>query len=657
MLTPAPMLRVEFLVLDRDLESLSAEVGREGALHPIDVSELGAWAGRLVWSEMDGLAAEYGSTERRLSRVQQFLRLNHSEVDLQVRVSPREVLAEARGLLDQVEPEIRGQETRLRDLETRRRRLEGLSGILAMLVGLDIDLALLRNLSFLYLAVGLMPPENLQRLDESLRDVVHVLIPVRRVGDRLLLFAWSKREDSHILDRALQSAYVERLEIPAELSGTPAQAQAQLGVWLGQLERDTEEVERQRGLLRDRWGDEIGGLGAAIEANSQVVAFWQKAGRTERTRLLAGWVPGDRFDEFVAGVGEATGGRSVVARREPSPEEDGAAPHVPTALRNPPFLRPFEVLTRTYGLPDYWDLDPTPVAAVLYVVMFGAMFGDLGQGAVLASLGAVLAMGWIVPGQGDFGRVLAASGASAMLFGLLYGSVFATEGLIPALWFRPMSNPLFLIAVAVAFGVVVLSMGLIFGIATAWRRRDRMALYLGQSGLVGIWLYWGLLAVAALAALGYRQILVAAIPLIGVPVVAIFLHGPIAHALGWEEQGGDGAYVIQSGVETFDLVVRFASNTVSFLRLGAFALGHVGLGVTIFALAELVRGLPGAFLATIVVGNLVIIVLEALIVGIQALRLEYYEFFTKFLRGGGMAYRPFALSSRVVVSADEQREE
>ncbi|MGE5618055.1 MAG: V-type ATP synthase subunit I [Sphingomonadaceae bacterium] len=649
MLTPVPMVRVELLALDRDLVALSERIGEIALLHPVDAVELGPWAVPLEWAEMDALAAEYASADRRIDSVAELLGISLDGPEVGVPVAPQEVIDQVRRLLGSVEPEVRQLEDRSHELQSRRLRLLGLEAQLRLLERLEVDLARLRSLRFVHLVTGLLPATSLPRLEESLRDVPHLIVRVSRVGDRELVFAFSPQEVAGLLDRTLQSAYLERMEIPSELTGSPAEALAELRVRQAEVDREIEGVDRDRRLLGDRWSEELRRARGALDINGRVVNLWSQAGRTERTRLLAGWIPEARARDFAAEVATATGGREALSMVKPEPEGEGSEPPAPTALSNPAPLRPFEGLTRTFGLPDYWDLDPTPIAALLYALIFGAMFGDLGQGAVLMLLGLALARGRIARGLAGLSPILATCGASAMVFGLLYGSVFGSEEVIPALWLRPMEQPLLLIGVAVALGTVVLSVGLVFGAIGAFRRRDRVEFFLGQNGLAGLWLYWGLVATGWLAVFaGDAFAPWILVPLVGVPLVLIFLHGPIARALGRSEGGVGGAYLIQAGVESFDLVIRLTSNTVSFLRIGAFALGHVGLGVTVFALAELVHGLPGASVGVLLLGNLVILALEGLIVGIQALRLEYYEFFTKFLRGGGTAYRPFALHPRGV---------
>lgn len=644
MLTPVRMVRVELLVLEDDLLALSQRIGEMALLHPLNATELGAWSAPLGWQEMDELAALYASADRRLDRLEGLLRLPRPNWIPEVGLAPWGLLSRVDGLLGRVEPAAKELEGRLRGLESRRQRLNALEAQLELLSTLNVDLSELRALHFLHMVSGLLPREGLLRLEQSLRDIPHLLLELRRVGDRELVLAFTDLQSAGVLNRALESSYLERLEIPSELNGTPAEALARLADVRSDLEREADAAEAQRDLLTQRWGEELTSARAELDPNSRVVAFWRGAVRTERTRLLAGWIPAERSHGFAETVSAVTNGRSILAIGEPEPNEEWSRLPPPTALANPSPLQPFEGLTRTYGLPDYWDLDPTPVAAVLFVLLFGAMFGDVGQGLVLLVAGGLLALGLLVRGQRDFGVILAACGLSAMLFGVLYGSVFAAEGLIPSFWIRPMMNPTTLLTASVLFGMGVLSIGLLLGIWGNWRRRDYAEFYLGQNGLTGLWLYWGLVAALLLVVLGGASLsLWLLIPLVVLPLALRFLHGPIAEFAGWRHEAGGSAYAVQAGVESFDLVIRFISNTASFLRVGAFALGHVGLGLTIFALAALLGNLTVASIVILALGNLLIMTLEVLIVGIQALRLEYYEFFTKFLHGGGVTYRPFAL--------------
>ncbi len=644
MLTPVPMVRVELLALDRDLIALSRRIGEMSLLHPVDAGDLGAWAVPLTWQEMETLAAEYASADRRLDRLSDLLRLPSAGAIAGATVSPEAVLQGIERLLGEIEPEARTLEDRIHGLEARRLQLEGLDAQLRLLSLLNVDLAELRNLHFLHMVSGLMPPENLPRLEDSLQGIPHVVLRISRVGDRELIFAFSRSADEAVLSRALQSSYLERRDIPAEFSGTPAEAFRRLQAMRAELEEEAQAVDGVRELAAEQWGGELQRARAELEVNSRVVDLWRRAGRTERTRLLAGWVPGDVSEQFAQQVAEVTEGRTLLAMADPVPGQEGEAFAAPTALANPAPVQPFEELTRTYGLPDYWDLDPTPVAAFLLVLLFGAMFGDLGQGFVLLVVGILLAMGLLFDGYRDFGRILAACGFSAMVFGILYGSFFAAETVIPAQWLRPIETPSILLTAAVVLGIGVISVGLLMGIVSNWRRADWAEFYLGQNGLVGLWLYWGLVVALLLLFFGNEPLsLWLLIPLAGIPLLLRFLHGPIAQAMGWRRGEEGSAYVVQAGVESFDLVIRFISNTASFLRVGAFALGHVGLSATVFALAGLLRSYPAASILLLILGNLLILTLETLIVGIQALRLEYYEFFTKFLHGGGVAYRPFAL--------------
>ncbi|MGI5835088.1 MAG: V-type ATP synthase subunit I [Chloroflexota bacterium] len=658
MMTPIPMVRVELLALDRDLDNLSMSIGRMALLHPVDVVELGDWAENLSWPEIDRLANEYSSVERRLDRAASFLRFEGAVATGETTVAPEEILSRARAFLEQVEPEIYALESAIHSIQSQRVRLDRVRQLVKLLAELNVDISNLRNLNYLHLVVGMVPTGNLARLDESLEDIPHSLLPGRSVDGRSLLLAFSQSRDAPVLDRALQSAYVERLEIPVELTGTPGQAMEQLRLQDIELSDQLDDLERQRRHLRETSSQELGSVIEQVRTNSRVVDFWRKAGATARTRLLAGWVPKSSYRQFASDVDAVSGGRAILVASDVLPADDNEGLRVPTALRNHRIFRPFQMITETYGLPSYWDVDPTVLAGILFVLFFGAMFGDLGQGFVLLLLGFALAGEHLIRGQKDFGRILAACGAASMIFGVLYGEVFGSENIIPALWFRPLADPLLIIGIAIGLGVIVLSVGLMLGVVTAWRRRDWAAFFFGQNGLVGLWLYWGLLAIVLVFALASQMLSWwLFLLLIVAPASLIILHGPILRMIGWSNNVEDGGYAIQASVETFDLMVRFVSNTVSFLRIGAFALGHVGLGLTIFALAELVRALLGGYLVVIVLGNVLIIALETLIVGIQALRLEYYELFTKFLKGRGLAYNPFSLATPASGSGLSERED
>jgi Archaeal/vacuolar-type H+-ATPase subunit I len=242
--------------------------------------------------------------------------------------------------------------------------------------------------------------------------------------------------------------------------------------------------------------------------------------------------------------------------------------------------------------------------------------------------------------------VLKSAGAASMLFGFLYGSVFGVEGWLPALWISPMEDMNQLLGVSLGVGVAVITLGMVLNMIACYRARDFGRLLFDGRGLAGVVLY------LSLAGAGYAAMTGARMPwpswvlwtLLATLLAVILLRDVLARLLLRQQTHGEeggGLYAF----EVLHNLMSFLSNTASFVRLAAFALNHVGLSLAVMMLSDMVRNLPGGILfkgVILLAGNVVIVGLEGLIVFIQTLRLEYYEFFSKFYRGGGRAFRPVA---------------
>ncbi|MBT8443766.1 MAG: ATPase, partial [Gammaproteobacteria bacterium] len=290
----------------------------------------------------------------------------------------------------------------------------------------------------------------------------------------------------------------------------------------------------------------------------------------------------------------------------------------PMILHNPMWARSFEVFGKLMGTPSAEDVDPSTIVAFVAPLMFGYMFGDIGQGAILLAAGLWLrrrypALALLIPG-----------GIMAMVFGVLFGTVFANENIVPALWLHPLDDPLPVLLVALIFGIGVITLGIVLDAVQAYWSGHGLAWWQSRAGILCTYLslLGSLLnpALLWLAALG----------------VAWFVGGEaLSHAGKRLQRAGEA---IAEAVET---LLQLLVNTVSFIRIGAFALAHAGLSVAVMGIAEAFVSVP-AKLAVYVVGNLFILVLEGLVVGIQATRLVLFEFFIRFLRVEGRAFRPLS---------------
>lgn len=325
----------------------------------------------------------------------------------------------------------------------------------------------------------------------------------------------------------------------------------------------------------------------------------------------------------------------------------------PTKLKNRGLLKPFEMYVKMYGLPAYGEMDPTWFLAITYSFIFGAMFGDVGQGLLLFLGGLIL----YKTKKMDLAGIISCAGFFSTIFGFLFGSIFGFEDIIPALWLRPMTammdvpmvgrlNTVFVMAIA--FGMLLVLFCMILNIISAIRNRDAEKAWFDTNGAAGFVFYASIVLVIGLFITGHRlpgAIILAV--MFGIPVILMFLKEPLTNlvekrAKVMPEQ--KGLFFVQSFFEMFEVMLTFLSNTLSFLRIGAFAVSHAAMMEVVLMLAGAANGGNPNWIV-IVLGNLFVCAMEGLIVGIQVLRLEYYELFSRFYKGSGREFRPFLKKS------------
>ena len=348
---------------------------------------------------------------------------------------------------------------------------------------------------------------------------------------------------------------------------------------------------------------------------------------------LTGWCPAQMVGSVVDSLA-ATGGVLV-----PLQLPRGVDP--PSLLRREtPVRRSFTPLVETYAIVPYADMDPSVVAGVVYVVMFGAMFGDAGHGLLLLLVGFLLRARhparlarFYVAWPFVVGAALA-----AIFFGVLYGEFFGPTGVLPVLWLSPVAEPVRLLLAAIGFGAVLLAGAYVLGTINRWREGGVRAALYAPSGLAGAAVFLGLGTVAAGLYSHHGVITVLGS---GLAVAGLIFAGIGLFAAG----GGGPVAAAEAGVGLFDLVIRLGANVVSFARLAAFGLTHAVIAKVVWDGATALAGRGLGYLAVaglvFVVGNALALTLEALVAAVQALRLEYYELFSRVFDSSGRPFRPW----------------
>jgi V/A-type H+-transporting ATPase subunit I len=363
-----------------------------------------------------------------------------------------------------------------------------------------------------------------------------------------------------------------------------------------------------------------------------------RAGPTDaEVAALAGWVPDVDLPALTEDLGEL--GAAVVPVRRPA----GVEP--PSLLPENRAGRSFDLLVQTYATVPYADLDPSLIAGLAYVTMFGMMFGDAGHGLLLLA-GALLVRAGRLPGRWRHAQglrrawpFLAGGGVASIVFGALYGEAFGPTGLLPVIWLDPLTEPVPMLLAAVGVGAVLLAGAYALGTANRVREGGWAHALYARTGVAGSLLFVALGLLAAGLWLGPSWLVVISALVATAGLVLSFV-GLLAAG------GGGGAGVVQAVVELVDLVIRLGSNLVSFARLAAFGLTHAALGALVWQGTTALWQPDARAVAAVLVfvlGNALTFALEALVAGIQALRLEYYELFSRVFVGQGRPFRPWHL--------------
>lgn len=447
-------------------------------------------------------------------------------------------------------------------------------------------------------AAGGLPPALVQL---SLPDEAGAFVLV--VGERAQL--QRAGVDEHFAARKAR-----RVLWPPDLGGSVAEAAAEVAVRQARLAQQRQALSAALQSLAET--HDLAGALAEIDVIAWLVRHGGDLSASERLVWVTGWTTHVRESDFCAPLSAA--GLRCVARFPPPPT--GSEP--PSLLANPPWVRAFEAFARMLGQPGRTEADPSPVLALLAPLLFGFMFGDIGQGAVLC------AAGWCLRKRVPVLAMLVPGGLMAMVFGLLFGSVFAREDLVPALWLHPLHDPVTLLAAAVGLGALILLGGLALNALQAVWRRDARGWWSRDAGL--------LLAYAGALAAPWQPAALWAVAA-----------GALWTAVGtaWSADGARFPAALRGLAQFVEHALQLAVNTVSFARVGAFALAHAGLSVAVTGVADAAG--PVGYALVLVLGNALILVLEGLVVGIQTTRLLLFEFFMRFLKGSGRPFRPLPL--------------
>lgn len=643
MFKPQPMLRVELLIPEAAVIPITEALAQSEVFH-LDAAEgpppAKAPDTKLSWHNR---ALDFAALERRILAVMEELHITPDKPGANLHLISLEIAQRDIGRLEQeAEPLVAALEAarrRLAQLEQYTRQLEPLADV-------DIDLGQLRRLRYTFALLGTLPAPQLERLHHSLEQLPYLLTVLRRDGDLLTVGLFGAQQHADILARAARSAYLNPLPIPEQYRGTPRDALRALQEGQQRTRQHIAEYEAEIERLHAQRVQHLRYLLWRVRASRTVAETIARYDYVPQLYVVDGWLPAGALPALQEKLHALCS--EVVF--EVSPPAASELARVPIALENPTPLRAFQSLVTTYGRPGYEELDPTPLLALTFPLIFGLMFGDAGHGLLLALAGALLLSRKIAAWRdaAPWGALLLACGLSATGFGLLYGSFFGFENVLPALWLRPLQDTFSVLRFAIGTGIALLSVGMLYHSLNAARMHNWGRLLCHRSALAGLLFYWSLIGLGLKifgVTLPFSSSLLGGIALLSGTLLTF--SEPLSALLGGQRpqfHESVGTYLILAAFELFETLLTLFSNTLSYVRMGAFAVAHGALSLVIFIIARVLsrEGSLGYWLI-LALGNLFIIGFEGLIVSIQTLRLEYYEFFSKFFAGNGQPYRPLTL--------------
>lgn len=533
-------------------------------------------------------------------------------------------------------------------LEIKKEHKEQLKRQIVLIQGFNIKVEKFFKFEFMKFRFGQMPRESYEKLIEYRRNVEVITFELHREGDDVFLAYFMPRMARKEVDEFFQSIYFKRIRLSDEIHGHPKKALVDVDAELTGINDELAKIQEKIEGYISRYKDRTSELYSIVSKLCHIFSARQYAIHTKEAFYLTGWVPSSKIDDFVEETKKSNSISFVVEE-----DEDVKKLTPPTKLNNSPFFKPFEALISMYGVPNYRELDPTIFVSITYLLMFGIMFGDVGQGLVIALAGGFL----YKKTRNQLGLIAIYLGISSMISGVFYGSLFGNEEFLREhLSFIPMFNPMenqgTILIVAIGFGVVLILLAMVLNIMNAVKSKKFGKLLFDRNGVVGVVVYFAILYVVLNKVIALEAPVLPAIILICVSFALIVLSHPLQKLFEGKKEflpKDKTGFFIEAFFELIETILAIMSNTISFMRVGAFALNHVGFFMAFHMLSEMVEKTTGqaGSIAVMVFGNLLIIVLEGLIVAIQGLRLEYYELFSRFFIGEGIEYKPFFEKKRI----------
>ena len=645
------MKLLEFVILKGDVNTTLEYLGKSGNFQ-IYKNE----------KESSTPSNEYKELFDRLRIASNYLNISTDSLTLQDASFPTD---EDKQKADEIIKDVENMEKSITELESVLENAEAAYNESQAFARLNLPYNELDSLTFLTIRIGKISPDSLESLQFSVKGRA-LVIPISEDGSKVVVAA--SKKSRFALDSELKKVDFVQMEIPKNFKGMPQDVLQALTEDIKTKREKLQELKDGVSIYAKEKYDVIIHLLKQLSIAYQVLYARCSLDEAQEVYRLRGWVAARDITTISEDLQKLTAGRVAlqVYDVQEIPDVKEGCEKVPVHYKHNKFVQSFERMVFSYGIPQYGTIDPTPIVAVLFTLLFGIMFGDLGQGSVIFLVGLFLKTGKLkmLKDWKKFSYVFISMGISSMVMGLLTGEVFTNStALIPfsravtSIFGTPQDHILHLMpeegailklmyffAFTLFIGFIINSLGIIINIINNIRLKKFEHAVLGKFGLVGLIFFWYVVFMVVRMAIAKTNTFLIDGIILASTIILVFFEHPLIRIIKKEKpilENGAFAAIIQGLVEVLELLSTFISNSVSFLRVGAFALSHAVLSFIVFKLTDLVGGYLSLGILVSIFGNLIIILLESLIVTIQVVRLQYYEFFSKFFTETGVEFKPF----------------
>ncbi|KXG78075.1 hypothetical protein AN618_06940 [Fervidicola ferrireducens] len=516
-----------------------------------------------------------------------------------------------------------------------------------------VNIGKLVNMKLLSFKLIRLSKENYSKLKKNYENIPAVVLKIADEGKNVVVASITPKSLEETVERIFSSLNFTQLPLPEDFDCSSKAAIKQLEESIAEDKKFIDSMQKSIENYKNNYAIEIEKAYARLEMEKKVEEVKTSLAIGKKLFFMFGFVPESSAEQLKSELKAAFGEDVIIILEDVDKKSPGLTP--PTKLRNIAIIRPFEEMVKMYGVPAYNEKDPTAFFALSYLLLFGAMFGDVGHGLVLFAAGILLRL--FKKSMAVFGGILASLGLSSMIFGVLYGSFFGSEEVIPALLVRPMADINLMLAGAVGLGIILIILGFLYSILNSYIEKNLEEALFSRNGIAGFVFYILLIYMVYGFAAGKSGLPPALLSSTAAIIVLMVFKKPLSSRLTGTKvlyHDSPADYYIEEGFGVLETVLSAMSNTISFIRVGAFALNHAGLYIAFATMAEMTNSGIGSLLL-LVIGNIIIICLEGLIVFIQALRLEYYELFSKYFRGDGIEYEPVKINLSIPKSISLMR--